>query len=31
LAGEAAEGWTPETPVPIRYDYEDAAALYKNL
>jgi len=31
VAGETAEGWTPETPVPIRYDYEDAAALYKNL
>jgi len=31
MAGETAEGWTPETPVPIRYDYEDAAALYKNL
>jgi nicotinamidase-related amidase len=31
LAGEAAEGWTPETPVPIRYDDEDAAALYEAL
>jgi nicotinamidase-related amidase len=31
MAGETAEGWTPETPVPIRYDYEDAAALYEAL
>jgi len=31
MAGEAAEGWTPETPVPIRYGYEDAAILYENL
>jgi len=31
MAGETAEGWTPETPVPIRYGYEDAAILYENL
>lgn len=31
MAGKTAEGWTPETPVPIRYDYEDAAALYEAL
>jgi hypothetical protein len=31
MAGEATEGWTPETPVPIRYSYEDAAALYEGL
>jgi hypothetical protein len=31
MEGETAEGWTPETPVPIRYDYEDAAALYEAL
>jgi nicotinamidase-related amidase len=31
MEGETAEGWTPETPVPIRYGYEDAAALYEAL
>jgi nicotinamidase-related amidase len=31
MAGEAAEGWTPETPVPIRYGYEDAATIYEGL
>jgi nicotinamidase-related amidase len=31
MAGEAAEGWTPETPVPIRYRYEDAATIYEGL
>jgi maleamate amidohydrolase len=31
ISGEAAEGWTPESPVPIRYSYEDAAALYEAL
>jgi nicotinamidase-related amidase len=31
LTGEATEGWTPSTPVPIRYSYEDAAALYDSL
>jgi nicotinamidase-related amidase len=31
MAGETAEGWTPETPVPIRYSYEDAAAIYEEL
>lgn len=31
MAGETAEGWTPETPVPIRYRYEDAAAIYEGL
>jgi nicotinamidase-related amidase len=28
LSGEPAQGWTPQTPVPIRYTYEDAAAVY---
>lgn len=31
MGGERAEGWTPETPVPIRYTYENAAELYKAL
>jgi nicotinamidase-related amidase len=31
MAGDTAEGWTPETPVPIRYRYEDAAAIYEGL
>lgn len=31
LDGETAEGWTPESPVPIRYGYEDAASLYAAL
>jgi nicotinamidase-related amidase len=31
MAGEAAKGWTPETPVPIRYGYDDAAAIYESL
>jgi len=31
MAGKTAEGWTPETPVPIRYGYEDAAAIYEGL
>jgi hypothetical protein len=31
LAGEAAEGWTPSTPVPIRYSYDDAAEVYDAL
>jgi hypothetical protein len=24
-------GWTPQTPVPIRYGYDDAAAIYESL
>jgi nicotinamidase-related amidase len=31
MAGQAAEGWTPETPVPIRYGYNDAATIYEGL
>lgn len=31
MAGEAAQAWTPQTPAPIRYGYEDAAALYEAL
>ncbi|HTV68733.1 MAG TPA: isochorismatase family protein [Rhizobiaceae bacterium] len=31
MSGEIVEGWTPETPVPIRYDYETAAAIYESL
>jgi nicotinamidase-related amidase len=31
MAGQSAEGWTPETPVPIRYGYDDAAAIYEGL
>jgi nicotinamidase-related amidase len=31
MAGETAEGWTPQSPVPIRYSYADAAAIYEAL
>jgi len=31
MAGQTAEGWTPETPVPIRYGYEDAGGIYDAL
>jgi nicotinamidase-related amidase len=31
MAGETVEGWTPGTPVPIRYGYEDAAGIYEAL
>jgi nicotinamidase-related amidase len=31
MACKTAEGWTPETPVPIRYSYTDAASIYESL
>jgi nicotinamidase-related amidase len=31
MSGKTAEGWTPQTPVPIRYGYADAAAIYEAL
>jgi hypothetical protein len=31
MAGEEGQGWTPQTPVPIRYGYGDAAAIYEAL
>ncbi len=31
IDGETADVWTPETPVPIRYGYDNAAALYEAL
>ncbi|MCV0397464.1 MAG: isochorismatase family protein [Rhizobiaceae bacterium] len=31
MAGETVEAWSPLTPVPIRYGYEDAAAPYEAL
>jgi len=31
MAGETVEGWTPDTPVPIRYEYADAAEIYRSL
>jgi nicotinamidase-related amidase len=31
MAGDPAEGWTPQSPVPIRYGYADAAAIYEGL
>ena len=31
MAGQMAEGWVPETPVPIRYSYDDAASIYESL
>jgi nicotinamidase-related amidase len=31
MAGEEAQGWTPQGPVPIRYGYEDAGAIYEAL
>ncbi len=31
MAGEKAEGWTPESPVPIRYTFEDAAEIYGSI
>lgn len=31
MQGEAADGWAPEGPVPIRYGYENAADLYRSL
>jgi nicotinamidase-related amidase len=31
MAGDTAEGWTPQSPVPIRYGYADAAAIYEAL
>ena len=30
-AGEAAEGWAPQSPVPIRYEAETIGALYEAL
>jgi len=31
MHGETAAGWTPQSPVPIRYGYADAAAIYEGL
>ena len=31
MAGETVEAWTPGTPVPIRYGYEDASEIYRSL
>jgi maleamate amidohydrolase len=31
MAGEQAQGWTPESPVPIRYEAETIKALYEAL
>jgi hypothetical protein len=31
MKGEAVEGWTPDSPVPIRYGYEDASEIYRAL
>lgn len=31
LAGEAVEAWRPQIPVPIRYDFDTAGALYNAL
>lgn len=31
MQGETAEGWTPDSPVPIRYGYEDASEIYRSL
>jgi nicotinamidase-related amidase len=31
MAGEAAEGWTPQSPVPIRYEAETIGELYEAL
>lgn len=31
MVGEAVTAWQPDRPVPIRYDFEDAGALYAEL
>ncbi len=31
MQGGTAEGWTPDSPVPIRYGYEDASEIYRSL
>lgn len=31
MAGEEAEGWTPQSPVPIRYEADTIQALYEAL
>jgi hypothetical protein len=31
MSDKTAEGWTPQSPVPIRYSYADAAAIYEAL
>lgn len=31
MAGETVEAWTAESPVPFRFTYENAAALYEGL
>ncbi|MGN6584297.1 MAG: isochorismatase family protein [Rhizobiaceae bacterium] len=31
MQGGTAEGWTPDSPVPIRYRYEDASEIYRSL
>lgn len=31
MAGEAVSAWQPDRPVPIRYGFEDAGALYTEL
>jgi nicotinamidase-related amidase len=31
MAGDAAEGWRPQSPVPIRYEAESIGALYEAL
>jgi nicotinamidase-related amidase len=31
MRGEMAEGWAPNSPVPIRYGYEDASEIYRAL
>ncbi|TWG94617.1 nicotinamidase-related amidase [Mesorhizobium sp. J18] len=31
MTGKTAEGWVPQTPVPIRYTYENAAEIYDAL
>jgi hypothetical protein len=29
MSGKTAEGWTPQSQVPIRYGYDDAAGIYE--
>jgi hypothetical protein len=31
IAGETVEVWMPERPVPILFNYADAAELYRSL
>jgi len=31
MQGGTAEGWIPNSPVPIRYGYEDASEIYRSL